>query len=76
MVVVADEDGSENRMELPLNDDGRLSLSTLGSAFPGAAGLKYRNPDTGAFRILKFILSLSDCNLTGWNYPLLLSCVQ
>ncbi|XP_041355929.1 TAR DNA-binding protein 43-like isoform X2 [Gigantopelta aegis] len=44
------EDESEEPIEIPSEDDGTLLLSTLAAQFPGACGLKYRNPDTGTFR--------------------------
>ncbi|KAK3086061.1 hypothetical protein FSP39_012872 [Pinctada imbricata] len=37
-------------VEIPSEDDGSLLVSTLAAQFPGACGLKYRNPDTGNFR--------------------------
>ncbi|KHN76895.1 TAR DNA-binding protein 43 [Toxocara canis] len=51
-VVVADsEDG--DRLELPTQpEDGSLGLSTLTHAYPGAQGLKFKNPQTGASRAL------------------------
>ena len=48
-IQVAEEEGEEP-MEVPSEDDGTLLLSTLSAQFPGACGLKYRNPDTGAMR--------------------------
>lgn len=44
------EDEGEEPIELPLEEDGTLLLSTLQAQFPGTCGLKYRNPDTGAMR--------------------------
>lgn len=48
-VLVVEEEGEE-AVELPLEDDGTLSLSTLQAQFYGACGLKYRNPDNRAIR--------------------------
>ncbi|XP_076087017.1 TAR DNA-binding protein 43-like [Mytilus galloprovincialis] len=59
-IQVAEEEGEEP-MEVPSEDDGTLLLSTLSAQFPGACGLKYRNPDTGAMRGIR----LSD----GRLYP-------
>ncbi|KAJ8321078.1 hypothetical protein KUTeg_002665 [Tegillarca granosa] len=59
-IQVAEEEGDEP-MEVPSEDDGTLLLSTLSAQFPGACGLKYRNPDTGAMRGIR----LSD----GRLYP-------
>ncbi|KAH7726999.1 RNA binding protein [Aphelenchoides avenae] len=51
-VVVADSEDGE-RIELPANvEDNSLGLHTLTHAFPGAHGLKFKNPATGASRAL------------------------
>lgn len=55
------EDENEESMEVPLEDEGTLLLSTLNAQFPGSCGLKYRNPESGAMRGLR----LSD----GRLYP-------
>jgi len=55
------EDESEESMEVPLEEDRTLLLSTLNAQFPGSCGLKYRNPDSGAMRGIR----LSD----GRLYP-------
>lgn len=44
------EDETEEAMEVPLEEDGNLLLSSLTAQFPGACGLKYRNPSTSVFR--------------------------
>lgn len=44
------ETETEEPTEIPSEEDGSLLLSTLSAQFPGACGLKYRNPDTGNFR--------------------------
>ena len=44
------EDENEDSMEVPLEEDGNLLLSTLTAQFPGACGLKYRKPTTSVFR--------------------------
>ena len=44
------EDETEEPIEIPSEDDGSLLLTTLGAQFPGACGMKYRNPATGNFR--------------------------
>ncbi len=56
VLVTEDElDEEKGKIELPLEEDETLRLSTLSHAFGGAYGLKYRNPDTGAFRGLKYV---------------------
>lgn len=46
---VAEEEGEEP-IELPTEDDGTLLLSTLSAQYPGASGLKYRNPENKSVR--------------------------
>ncbi len=48
-VKVAEEEGDEP-IELPCEEDGTLLLTTLTGQFPGACGLKYRNPESLAWR--------------------------
>lgn len=62
------EDEGEEPIELPTEDDGTLLLSTLAAQFPGASGLKYRNPDSRTMRGVR----LSDGRLhpppeIGWG---------
>lgn len=46
-------EGSEELFELPTNPkNNNLALQTLEHACPGAYGLKYKNPTTGAMRAL------------------------
>ncbi|XP_005095335.1 TAR DNA-binding protein 43 isoform X2 [Aplysia californica] len=49
------EDESDESIEIPSENDGTLLLTTLSAQFPGACGLKYRNPDTGAFRGIRLL---------------------
>lgn len=44
------EDENDEPIEIPSEEDGTLLLSTLSAQFPGACGLKYRNPSSGNFR--------------------------
>lgn len=48
-VQVAEEEGEET-IELPIEEDCTLLLSTLQAQFPGTSGLKYRNPVSNAIR--------------------------
>uniref|UniRef100_A0A5S6Q727 RRM domain-containing protein n=1 Tax=Trichuris muris TaxID=70415 RepID=A0A5S6Q727_TRIMR len=50
---VCEEEGDDEIVEVPLETDGTVLLSTLAGMMPGACGLKFRNPDTGAFRGLR-----------------------
>eukprot|EP00043_Microstomoeca_roanoka_P018070 m.191926 g.191926 ORF g.191926 m.191926 type:complete len:267 (-) comp16762_c10_seq3:2207-3007(-) len=47
-VVVVKDPSSEECVEVPANEDGSLPVSTLESQFPGATGLKFKNPTTGS----------------------------
>ena len=42
-VKVVESDGSDDFMELPVEKDGTLLLSTLNAQFPDAIGLKYKS---------------------------------
>ena len=48
-IQVAEVENDEP-VEIPSEEDGSLLVSTLAAQFPGACGLKYRNPETGNFR--------------------------
>ena len=66
-ITVAEEEGDEP-IELPSEEDLTLLLTTLAAQFPGACGLKFRNPDTRAWRGVR----LSEGRLyppadTGWG---------
>ena len=52
--VVEDESDPEV-IELPVEPDGTMLLSTLTAQFPCASGLKYRNPGTGSLRGLRVV---------------------
>ncbi|KAF7624714.1 hypothetical protein Mgra_00010020, partial [Meloidogyne graminicola] len=52
IVVAKSLDEDAERIEVPTDVDGSLVIQTLARAFPGAHGLKYKNPATGAFRAL------------------------
>ncbi|ESO07740.1 hypothetical protein HELRODRAFT_170286 [Helobdella robusta] len=53
--VCVAEDEMEELIEVPLEMNGNLLLSTLSAQFPGACGLKYRNPGTGAMRGVRLV---------------------
>ncbi|CAP23432.2 Protein CBR-TDP-1 [Caenorhabditis briggsae] len=50
-ITVQDPTGEEP-IELP-TDDGSVLMTTLQASFPGATGLKYKNPKTGANRAVQ-----------------------
>ena len=62
------EEESEEPIELPCEDDGTLLLSTLVAQFPGSCGLKYRHPDTRAFRGVRLAEGRLHPPDEGWNY--------
>ncbi|XP_078729499.1 TAR DNA-binding protein 43-like isoform X2 [Lampetra fluviatilis] len=53
-VRVADDE-NEEPMEIPSEEDGTVLLSSLTAQFPGACGLKYRNPDTRSLRGVRLL---------------------
>lgn len=66
--ILVQESERDDPMELPCEPDGSLLLSTLIAQFPEATGLKYKNPETGAFRGIR----LNDGRLyapttSGWG---------
>jgi hypothetical protein len=52
-ILVTDPTDNEP-VEILLSKDGTCSLTTLEHAFPRAYGLKYKNPSTGAKRVVRF----------------------
>lgn len=50
-MVVQDPTSADELLELPINStENKLELTTLEHAFPGAYGLKYKNPTSGVGR--------------------------
>jgi len=54
-IKVTDDENSTEPMELPLESDRTVFLSSITAQFPGACGLKYRSPDTQTMRGLKLV---------------------
>ncbi|THD18753.1 TAR DNA-binding protein 43 [Fasciola hepatica] len=44
------EDDEESPIEIPIETDGSVLLTTLNGVFPKATGLKYMAPDSGCYR--------------------------
>lgn len=66
-ITVAEEEGEEP-IELPSEDDATLLLTTLAAQFPGACGLKFRNPETRAWRGVRLNEGrLYPPSETGWG---------
>ncbi|XP_033755649.1 TAR DNA-binding protein 43-like isoform X1 [Pecten maximus] len=53
--ISVSENETDEAVEIPSEEDGTLLLSTLAAQFPGACGLKFRNPATGNFRGVRLI---------------------
>ena len=49
------EDESLPAIELPTETDGAILLSTLQAQFPGACGLRYKNPETDSWRGIRLV---------------------
>ncbi|XP_038678099.1 TAR DNA binding protein, like isoform X1 [Scyliorhinus canicula] len=74
-IRVAEEE-SEEPMEIPSEDDGTVLLSTVTAQFPGACGLRYRNPDNQCMRGVRLVEGILHAPDNGWgnlvyvvNYP-------
>ncbi|KAG5681547.1 hypothetical protein PVAND_010967 [Polypedilum vanderplanki] len=61
------EDFNDEPIELPLEEDNTLLLSTLQAQFPGATGLKYRNPENKAIRGIRLTDSKLHPPGNGWD---------
>jgi len=48
--VAVSSDESEEPVEIPTEADGTMLLTSITAQFPGATGLKYRNPSTNTLR--------------------------
>lgn len=73
-IQVAEEFNDES-IELPLEDDCTLLLSTLQGQFPGACGLKYRNPENKAIRGIRLNESRMHPPASGWDSQTVYFCV-
>lgn len=70
------EEFNDEPIELPLEDDGTLLLSTLQGQFPGACGLKYRNPENKAIRGIRLNESrMHPPSNGGWDSQTVYYCV-
>lgn len=65
--IQVSEDEAEEPIELPGEPDGSLLLTTVTAQFPNACGLKYRNPDTGAFRGVRLLEGRLHAPEGGWG---------
>lgn len=65
-VQETEEDGAES-IEIELEDDNSLLLTSLTSLFPDATGLKYRHPETNTLRGVKLADGKFSEPLDGWS---------
>jgi hypothetical protein len=62
------DEGDENvTVELPTESDGSLLLSVLQSQFEGSTGLKYKNPESGAWRGVRICDGVLQAPTGGWG---------
>lgn len=73
-ILVAEEFNADP-IELPVEEDNTLLLSTLQGQFPGATGLKYRNPETKAIRGIRLNESKLHAPGNGWDGHVCYICV-
>jgi len=66
-IRVSEEEGDEI-MEIPVEADDTLLLSTLSAQFPGACGLKYRSPETKALRGVRLVEDRLISPDEGWDF--------
>lgn len=64
-VRVAEDEQEQEPIELPIEDDGTMLLSTITAQFPGACGLKYRS-DRGSWRGLRLAEERLQFPGTSW----------
>ncbi|XP_015786142.1 TAR DNA-binding protein 43 [Tetranychus urticae] len=65
-VQVCENETSEP-IELPIQEDGTMLLTTLTSQFPGASGLRYRNEETGTMRAVSLVENKFQAPDKGWS---------
>eukprot|EP00124_Ichthyophonus_hoferi_P003713 Ihof_evm3s341 gene=Ihof_evmTU3s341 len=66
-VQVMGANASAEVMEVPLDDNNHIPLSTLQSMFEAASGLKYRNEETKAMRVVKLVNDEFHAPEGGWS---------
>jgi hypothetical protein len=68
------EDINEEPIELPIEEDGTLLLSTLQGQFPGSCGLKYRT-ESKAIRGIRLNENRLHPPSSGWENSTIYFCV-
>ncbi|CAG0896711.1 unnamed protein product [Cyprideis torosa] len=61
------EDEQEEAIEIPCEDDGTLLLSTVTAQFPGASGLKFKNPESRSYRAVRLVEGKFHAPEDGWT---------
>lgn len=76
MYIRVAEDENEEPMEIPSEDDGTVLLSSVAAQFPGACGLRYRNPESQCMRGVRLLEGVLHAPENDWgnlvyvvNYP-------
>ena len=65
-IRVVEKEGSEQVMELPVENNGTMLLTTIQAQFPRAIGLKYKS-ESGAWRGVRAAGDALDPPLDGWG---------
>lgn len=65
--VQESEDNNSESIEIELEDDNSLLLTSLTSLFPDATGLKFRHPETNTLRGVKLVDGKFAEPLGGWS---------
>lgn len=69
------EEENEQPIELPLERDGTMLLTTVKGVYPGACGIKFRNPETNTQRGVRLVDGSLHPPTGGWNGSTIYLCV-
>lgn len=69
------EEENEEPIELPLEKDGTMLLTTVKGVYPGACGMKFRNPETNAVRGVRLSDGVLHPPNEGWDEKSVYVCV-
>ena len=64
-ILVSDDENGEPT-EVPVEMDGSIYLPSIANQYPGATTLKYRNPQTNTFRLVKCMNGVLHPPAEGW----------